>query len=209
MPALIGSEILTLFAQIIDQEGNNPLDSTFAYQLMNLAKNKLEEETDWEYLKKKWSIITTVLPTDFSEPVKIVCNQSPIPLRPFEDYEFYEDGYYIDYANLTINALTTYSPTPILTYKKTTDDIAAGTSPAFPARFHPILAYEMAFVYQAGIDGDDLNFRMSAEHKIQYGMLKKLMLSWDADIKARNMNGITDYDYRYIGNGQNINLSDQ
>ena len=36
-----GSEILTLFAQIIDQEGNNTLDETFAYQLMNIAKNKL------------------------------------------------------------------------------------------------------------------------------------------------------------------------
>ena len=72
-----------------------------------------------------------------------------------------------------------------------------------------ILAYEMAFIYQAGIDGDDLNFRMSAEHKLQHAELKKLMLSWDADIKARNMNGITDYDYRYLPNQAKITLIDQ
>jgi len=206
---MTGSEIVAMFAQIIDQEGNNPLDSVFTYQLLNLARTKLEDETDWEYLKKKWTITGTTLPTDFSEPIKLICDKDYVPLHPFEDYEFYDDGYYIDYASGTINAIDTYPAPVILTYKKTGADITDATSPVFPSRFHAILAYEMAFVYQAGIDGDDLNFRMSAEHKMQYGMLKKLMLSWDADIKAKNMNGITDYDYRYFHNGSKITLIDQ
>jgi len=204
-----GSDIITMFAQIIDQEGNNPLDETFVYQLLNLAKNKLEDLTDWEYLKKKWTISGTTLPNDFSEPIKIICSKDSVPLRPFEDYEFYDDGYYIDYANGTINAIDNYPAPVVLTYKRISDEITDSTSPVFPDRFHPILAYEMAFVYQAGIDGDDLNFRMSSEHKIQHAELKKLMLSWDADIKAKNMNGITDYDYRYFNNGSRITLTDQ
>jgi hypothetical protein len=205
---MIGSEIITMFAQIIDQEGNNPLDETFVYQLLNTAKSKLEDLTDWEYLKKKWTISTTTLPTDFNEPIKLICDKDYVPLHPFEDYEFYDDGYYIDYANGTINAIDTYPAPVILTYKRLTDDITDTTSPAFPTRFHPILAYEMAFIYQAGIDGDDLNLRMSAEHKIQHAEIKKLMLSWDADLKAKNMNGITDYDYRYFHNGSRLNITD-
>jgi len=203
-----GSEIVTLFAQIIGQEGNNPLDDTFVYQLLNTAKSKLEDLTDWEYLKKKWTISGTTLPTDFSEPIKLICDKDYVPLRPFEDYEFYDDGYYIDYANGTINAIDTYPAPVILTYKKTADDITSATSPVFPVRFHPLLAYEMAYIYQAGIDGDDLNFRMSAIHLKEREELKKLMLSWDADLKAKNMNGITDYDYRYFHNGSQINITD-
>lgn len=206
---MTGSEIITMFSQIIGEEGDNPLDNAFSLQLLNLAKNKIEDLTDWEYLKKKWTISGTTLPTDFNEPIKIICDKDYVPLHPFEDYEFYDDGYYIDYANNTINAIDTYPSPVILTYKKTTDDLTTETSPLFPSRFHPILAYEMAFIYQAGIDGDDLNFRMSAEHKLQHAELKKLMLSWDADIKARNMNGITDYDYRYLPNQAKITLIDQ
>lgn len=205
---MTGSEILTMFGQIIDQQGNNPLDETFALQLLNLANHKLEDETDWEYLKKKWTISGTALPTDFSKPIKIICDKEYVPLHPFEDYEFYDDGYYIDYANRTINAIDTYPVAPILTYKAVGSEVTTSGSPVFPTRFHPLLAYEMASIYQAGIDGDDLNFRMSAEHKLQHGLLKKLMLSWDADLKVRNMNGITDYDYRYFHNGSQINITD-
>lgn len=200
---MTGSEILTLFAQIIGEEGDNPLDSTFAYQLMNTSKDKLEELTDFEYLKKKVSLTTSALPADFREFIKLVSNQVPVPLRPFEDYEMYDDGYYIDYANSTINAIGSYTVTPIMTYKRQTDDITSATSPVFPARFHPLLAYEMAFIYQGGIDGDDLNFRMSQIHLTQREELKKLLLNWDAQIKQKNMNDITDYDPRYLQNISN------
>jgi len=206
---MTGEEITTLFAQIIGEDGDSPLDDTFAYQLMNIAKDKLEELTDWEYLKKKISLATSALPDDFREVIKIISNQSPVPLRPFEDYEVYDDGYYIDYANSTINAIGSYSVTPIMTYKYQTDDITSITSPVFPIRFHSLLAYEMAYIYQAGVDGDDLNFRMSGIHLQQREELKKLMLGWDAEIKAKNMNGITDYDYRYMPNiSDTLNVND-
>jgi hypothetical protein len=207
---MTGSEILTLFAQIIGEEGDSPLDQTFALQLMNIAKDKVEELTDFEYLKKKVSLTTSTLPANFREFIKLTSNAVPVPLRPFEDYEMYNDGYYIDYANSTINAIGSYTTTPIMTYKYQTDDLTTSTSPVFPARFHSLLAYEMAFIYQAGIDGDDLNFRMSQIHLTQREELKKLLLNWDAQIKQKNMNDITDYDPRYLPNiSDNLRPIDQ
>ena len=195
---MTGQEILDLFAQIIGEEGDSPIDSAFAYQLMNIAKNQIEDWTEFEYLKKKWTISGTTLPTDFKTPLKITSYKTIIPFRSFEDYELYSDGYYINYANSTINLVSnTYSPTPILTYIYNTDDLTSSASPAFPTRFHPLLAYQMAFIYQAGIDGDDLNFKMSAIHIQQYELLKKLMLGWDAKLKEKNMGDITEYDPRY------------
>lgn len=203
-----GSEILKLFAQIISENGVSPIDDTFAYQLMNTAREKLEDLTDWEYLKKKWTISGTTLPTDFKIPIKIVSYKTNIPLVPFEDYEVYEQGYYIDYANSTINALDTYSPTPILTYIYSPDDIEAETSPVFPTRFHPLLAYEMAYIYQAGVDGDDLNFKMSAVHLQQREELKRIMINWDAKLKGKNMNDIINYDYRYMDTDSQLTIHD-
>jgi hypothetical protein len=203
---MIGTEIIQLFAQLINEEGDNPLDTDFTLQLLNLAKVKLEELTEWEYLKKKWSITTIVLPTDFNEPIGIYSYMTPVPLRSYDESQFFSDGYYIDYSSKTINAIGSYSQTPVLIYKKNTDEITVDTSPEFPVKFHPILAYEMAFIYQSGIDGDDLNFKMSPVHLNQYNILKSLMLTWDSKLKLKNMNGVTEYDLRYAGGNEKINL---
>lgn len=202
---MTGTEILEQFGQIIGREGNSPLDPTFAFQLMNTAKNSIEDITDFEYLKKKVTLSSSALPADFNRPLKIISYKTSIPLYPYEDYEIYSDGYYINYSDSTINLIgNTYSPTPVLTYIKTTDDIAAETSPLFPSRFHSLIAYEMAFIYQSGIDGDDLNFRMSSIHLQQRDRLTKLLVAWDSKLKLKNMGDITGYDPRYTDVGSSV-----
>jgi hypothetical protein len=204
---MTGSEIISTFGQLIDQEGNNPLDEIFAYQLLNTARIKLENMADWEYLKSKWPIVGTSLPTNFIKPYKIISQKAIVPLHPYEDYEAYDDGYYINYGSRTINAISQYS-SPILTYKSKGADITSATEPSFDSQFHILLAFEMAYIYQSGIDGDDLNFRMAPIHLSQRNELQRLMISWDSGLKAANMNGITEYDIRYINTDNKITLSD-
>lgn len=174
------------------------LDDDFFYQLLNIAKVNLEDKRVWQYLKKLNSSNTGTtsaisLPADFSHDYKVLVGTTEYFPIEFEEQHLFEGAshrYYIDHANSQYYLKGSPRPDTIyFYYKRFTDDIASGTSPVFPARFHPLLAFYVAGYYQAGIDADDIFARMSPENKVAAGVLERTMLGWDTELKLRSQNG--------------------
>ena len=76
---MTGQEIITLFRAIIDEDS---LDADYELDLLNTAKDALEGDREWEFLKKldittfDWIgsdtyLTSHTLPTDFMSPVTI------------------------------------------------------------------------------------------------------------------------------------------
>jgi hypothetical protein len=193
---MIGSSIITFFRGLID---NDSLDSDFEYSLMNAAKDKLESEREWEFLKKvDSSAVTTdsaiTLPTDFYAPLYlfITGETQPYSQIPFEQATMLNSVgrcFYIDFANSRYYLLgsPTAGQTIYFYYLRQTDDLAAATSPVFPAKFHKILAYEMAKMYYAADQGNvvDASYNWSPFWKAEYESLRSRMIDWDNAIKKR------------------------
>jgi hypothetical protein len=190
---MTGLELKTLSENILDGQ---TIDTDFYYQLLNIAKTKLEEQRLWQFLKKLDSSNTAssaavTLPSDFSEEYKIQVgtNYEYTPV-PFEEQQIYRNSsgrYYIDWSALTLKLLgaTIPSQTLYIFYKRFTPALTSTTEPVFPSRFHPILAYYVAAYYQAGIDSDDLFARMAPENRAAAMELERAMKQWDSSIALR------------------------
>src|SRR3989304_1130489 len=99
----------TLFENIIDDQ----LDTDFTYQLMNIAKQKIELERDWAWLvvedssktRSSGDTCTTMKapPTDFLRPldlfVETIGPYTPIPFTRRRAYQYQSLVYYLDYKN--------------------------------------------------------------------------------------------------------------
>lgn len=193
---MTGTELKELSENILD---GITIDDDFYYQLLNIAKTKLEEQRLWQYLKKVDSSNTAssalvTLPTDFAEEYRVTVgtNFEYLPVS-FEDQnvEARSSGaYYIDWANLQLKLLGSNIPSQTLYifYKRFTPAIEAGTSPVFPARFHAILAYYVAAYYQGAIDSDDIFARMAPENRLAALELERAMKQWDSSIAMRAQN---------------------
>lgn len=193
---MTGSEIKTLAENILDN--NVDWSDDHFYQLLNIAKNRLEDMRSWQYLKKlnssnQASTSAITLPTDFAEDIKVKVGTDaeyfPVPFEEYLAYRNVANRYYIDWANLTINLLGPVSSgTLYLFYKRFTSDITSGTSPVFPARFHPLLAYYVAALHQSGTDSDDIFARMAPVNKLMAFELERAMKNWDMSIASRAQN---------------------
>lgn len=190
---MIGEELKTFTESILDGQ---TIDDDFFYQLLNIAKTKLEEQRVWQYLKKLDSSNTVsstaiTLPSDFSQDYRVLIgtNSEYLPV-PFEEQHIYARSsgrYFIDWSALTLKLLGTNIPsqTVYLYYKKFTPDITASTSPVFPSRFHPLLGYYVASYYQGGVDSDDIFARMSPVNRVAAMELQRSMETWDSSIAMR------------------------
>lgn len=190
---MTGSELKELSENILD---GLTIDTDFYYQLLNIAKTKLEEQRLWQYLKKLNSSNTAsstavTLPSDFAEEYKIMVGSNfeytPVSFEEQQSFRNSSGHYYIDWSALTLNLLGATIPaqTLYIFYKRFTPDIAAATSPVFPERFHPILAYYVAAYYQAGVDSDDIFSRMAPENRLAALELERSMKQWDNSITLR------------------------
>lgn len=192
---MTGAELYQLTTDIIDGE---VINEDFFYQLLNIAKTRLEEGRAWSYLKKlddtnssTTSAIT--LPTDFARDYKVsVGLDTEYTPVPFEDQHLYRNvsnRYYIDHANSQYYLTgTPKAGTIYFYYLYFTPDITSSTSPVFPARFHPLLAFYVAGYYQMGVDSDDLFARMSPENKTQSALLEQSMIAWDNGLQLKSHN---------------------
>lgn len=180
-------------------DNNVNWSDTFFYQLLNIVKNKLEEKRLWQYLKKLDSSNTAsssaiTLPTDMAEEYKITVGQDteyyPVPFEEKEINRNIASRYYIDWANNNLYLLGANIPskTLYLFYKRFTDDITSSTSPVFPRRFHPLLAFYVAAYYQIGVDPDDIFARMSPHNRLMAKELEDQMTSWDSKLAMRAQN---------------------
>ncbi len=190
---MTGTELKTLTENILD---GLTLDEDFYYQLLNIAKTKLEEQRLWQYLKKLNSSSTAsstpvTLPSDFAEEYKIMVGSNfeytPVPFEEQQNFINSSGRFYIDWSALTLNLLGSSIPSQTLYifYKRFTPDITSVTEPVFPERFHPILAYYVAAYYQVGVDSDDIFARMAPENRSAALELERAMKQWDNSIAMR------------------------
>lgn len=199
---MTGSELKEFTESVLD---GLELDETFYYQLLNIAKTKLEGMRVWQYLKKvnssnSASSSAITLPTDCAEDYKVMVGTSqeyfPVPFEEQFKYRNSANRYYIDWANGQYYLLGTIRPGTIyFFYKRFTDDITSNTSPVFPARYHALLAFYVAGYYQSGVDSDDIFARMSPENKMAAMELQRAMMAWDTSLALRAQNnqvGVAD-----------------
>lgn len=195
---MTGSQIITKFRNMV----NDQLEGDFEYQLLNDAKNEVEQEQTWEVLKyldssatvSQGETMTTThaLPSNFLSPIVLFVGNdyTPYTLFSFEEGRMYRDytrGFVINNAGSTYSLTGTAGATNTiyLYYTKYSDDITSTTSwSAFPARFHDILALKMAKIYyaaNAGEKGRAWDDRWEQEYKLSLDAMKK----WDFNLKNR------------------------
>lgn len=197
---MTGSELKTLTENILD---GDTIDDVLFLQLINLAKNRLEQERPWMYLRKLDDTKTASAgngynnaidcPSDWRETWKLYVGEDTQYIQvPFDQQHLYRNSpqhFVVDVANEQYYLLGNISGAQQIYhyYIKTTPDITLSTSPAFP-RFHEILAFEVAGYIQMGVDADDVFARMSPENKMQAQLSKEAMTRWDINLQQAEMN---------------------
>jgi len=198
---MTSQEIKTFVESLVDDS----LDETYFLNVLNGAKDAIEGERDWEFLKKvdsskTWATTddyTTAhaLQTDFVEPVALYVGSEYEPYIPvpFEMRQYFKDSpkrYYIDYQskNLYLCGSTSEAKTLYLCYIYQTDDLTLTTSPVWPARFHKLLAYYVAGIHMGAVDSDDIARILAPNQKVEYLLIRKNMVDHDARCKAHSLN---------------------
>lgn len=187
-------DILNYFESIT---GDTP-DQTTELNFANEAKDLIEEDRNWNFLKKEDSSQSVVagdtyltaktLPSDFRYPLDsgIYVGSDVLSYQqlPFEDRRNFQDNvshrYYIDEANS--NFFICGKPpagTIFFPYMKTTPFLdLASSNPLFPARFWPMIACKMAMLWYAYDQGMKAR-AWDDRWQIEYEQLKSAMVRWD------------------------------
>jgi len=197
---MTGAQLKTMVDTILDDS----IDDIFFYQLLNIAKNTLEDERTWQFLRKLDSSKTATggdnsevaiaLPTDWRSTYKLMVGKDfkyiQVPFDEQHIWRYTSSRFCIDVANSVFYLLGTIgaSDTIYHYYIKTTNDIESGTEWVAPSRFHPILAFMVAGYYMNGVDADDIFARMSPENKIMAQTLKASMIAWDMKLQLEAQN---------------------
>lgn len=207
MDTLTFLDLYTQFDQLVGEDG---YDKTHSYQLMTQAKNLIEDELKLKILEsvdvsKTANVGDTyltmkALPVDYRNTIKISVGALPyisIPFRLREQMANMPRRFYVDQKNkqFALTGKVASSQTINHFYQCTTGEITetiegnlTSTIILWPTRFHPILPYKMAQIYQANIDADFMAFRMSPGQAEQYEAIKDSLIAWDHDIKLQDMN---------------------
>jgi len=196
---MTGQEIITMFEGLID----DTLDADLELQLLNNAKDKIEGERDWEFLKKLDSSKSATssaidLPTDYVRTLNIFVDTTRYHQIPMEQKPVFVNSalrWYLDSANNHFYLLGS-NPTGTVNhyYIYQTPDITTGTSPVWPAKFHKLLAFEMAELYFA-IDQGERGFSWDDKFAVQKELLRRSMIGWDAQLQRRANENCMPQDY--------------
>lgn len=186
---MTGEQTITKFRNMVDDQ----LDVDFEYQLLNDAKNEVEEMAIWEYLKRKTTFtgLSTAIPSSFSRILRIAQDNDYTEYQqiPIEQQDFYNDEsytYYLDFENSLIQLTETTSPqTKNVFYTITSTDIAADTEWVFPSRFHRILPIKMAELYYAA-DAGEKSRAWDDRWAAQFERTLNQMYAWNDSLKIRN-----------------------
>lgn len=185
---------------------NDTMSDTFFIGAVNTSKDALEGERAWEHLKKLSSSTSAsagsdtsskTLPTDLIEPLRLTVGTADEELSLVSQGDSRvlrnESGFwYIDWANgLFYLTGTTGGGTIYLNYKRSTDDIASGTSPAWPTALANTvgryLAYDVAKAWYYADQGER-EFAWNAEMASEAKRLHDALVSWDERLKAKSVN---------------------
>lgn len=184
-----GQETIDFFETIVEDS----LDQTAALILLNNAKNKVEGEYDLEILKtldasQSASSAAKPLPANYNRTIGgiLYVNNQPYRQVPFEQQKALANSglrWYLDMKNSNYYLLgSNLSGTINHFYIYQTDDITLTTSAVWPARFHPLLAFEMAELFYA-IDQGDRGRAWDDKWAIQHALLKRSLVDWDTKLK--------------------------
>lgn len=197
---MTGAQIKALADALVQ----DTMPDAFFIGAVNASKDALEGERAWEHLKKLNSSTTAssgtdtsskTLPTDLIEPLRLTVGTADEELSLVSQGDSRilrsESGFwYIDWANgLFYLTGATGGGTIYLLYKRSTDDIASGTSPAWPTALANTVgryfAYDVAkqWFYQ---DQGEKEFSWSPEMASEARRLKEQLITWDEKLKARH-----------------------
>lgn len=192
---MTGTELVSKLESMV----NDSLDADFALQLINDAKDEVEEMAVWEQLKAEQSYSVSsgysyasamgTLPTRFALPVLMTEGGSYAPYTKydFEDRQARENasfGYLIDLAagNVYLTGTGHSTKTMYFYHTKHSADLTTSTEWAFPERFHTLLALKAAELYYAADAGEksrSWDDRWSAQ--FERGLAR--MMSWNDKLK--------------------------
>lgn len=202
---MTGEELIELASEIAEDD----IPEAFAIQGLNVAKNKREDARPWAFLKTLDSSKTAspgdtwqtskALPDNFRRDYRMLVGTSfeyfPIP---FEQRIAYKDAfgrYVIDLANEVyyLTGRIGVAATIYLHYLKTTTEFSAANLETpeilvWPERFQPLLAFDLAGMFQGGVDFDAVSARMSPFNRQMAKDLEDAMTSWDTQLQLRAMN---------------------
>ena len=207
---MTSAEIIALFELYVDD--TIELSTAEELALLNRVYQAVLDDRAWEFLKKEASgamatTTTITAPSDFahflenrsytdnsevpdynSTPTGILVNGTKwLKVIDWSTRRQYanQDGYaYYDARLGTIT--TTYaqpnSATYSFDYKMVAPDLLIGTSPVFPSRFHPMLAYAMA-VDDMIIQIFDKARSYAGENNAKYRNQLAQMAVWNANLQ--------------------------
>ncbi|MFA4833567.1 MAG: hypothetical protein WC619_01820 [Patescibacteria group bacterium] len=202
---------------------DDSIDETLFLTLLAVAKDNLEDERDWMYLKAVDSsqsispgetyLTMKTLPTLFRKMLKVFVDNLEYWGIQFEDRLRYKDSsrkFYIDLANNQFAIIGTPAETKTIHqfYIKTTPELTLTTSPTFPTRFHKILGFKIAGYITAGVDADDIYARMSPEHKMAAEAMEESMRNWDTDLRLNAINYSAAPDLNNGGRVDSIDINE-
>ena len=200
MADLTPNDIKGFFEGIIDDSPD--VDITFG--IMDAAYTNRNEMRNWAFLLKLDTSLAhspgdtyatqKSLPTDFGRAYKVFGGAADNEYEgvPFEDLLRWMNSpnkYTLDLGNNKIrftgsvsSAITMYlwylyAPTSLSGLTDAQKDLT--TTIVWPTRFRRLLAYDMAELYFAGVDTDDVTRQMSPAHRAAAKMLANSMIKWD------------------------------
>lgn len=140
------------------------------------------KDTSISWLTSDTPATAKAVPSDFLRPIKGTLNSRPIvflradgrkwgtadevALERQYDYQDAQGYFFVDHgADPKTIHFTTAAPenlTAALFYVSSGPDIGLATEWArIPARYHPLLAYDVSIMYKGDVDFDDINARMA------------------------------------------------
>lgn len=174
------------------------IDNYTFLSLLNLAKDFREGMRPFCFLHKlndsnTSSTAAITLPTDFREIKKVMVGDQTVYEIPFDQQHLYRQSsgkFYIDHSAGTLNLLNpTTGKTVYIYYLKTTPEITAEVTPVWPARFWPILAFDVAEIQKSGIDADSEFARMAVSNNKTAQALWMAFILWDQQQQIKAQGG--------------------
>ena len=208
-----GNQLLTLLQSILSGEG---ISNTYALQLINLARIRIEAMRPWKVLSTVDDSQTITPANTYTTPKTIPSNfvrylgesslaQGSIVLFdgntdvqyiteiPIENILFNKDQYgmvAMDYGSnlMYFTGLIPKNYTIYQYYIADFGDITALTTwQKFPARFAAILAFDAAAHWRLGTDYDDVNARNADDNVRMADQILTAMKSWDSELAISSL----------------------
>lgn len=208
---MTGDQLHTFNTEIL--AGREIEDTTF-FTLLGAVKTIWEGKRPWRILLKRATSNTTSasdtfetahsLPSDFGRTIpknclKLVSGRTVVPLKeiPFELLVEYQNmsGYFaVDLANGNYYLTGVYGQTytHYFSYTKRSETIAADTSWVFPSDYHAGLAFDVAAMYQLGMDFDDINARQGNPNANSADMIYTAAVFWDDSMQRNAQTGVNN-----------------